>query len=188
MAEAPDGERDLTALMVSYQAGEAMAFEAIWETAAGPVLGYLRSLARDAARADDLLQETFLHVHRARATFDPSCSARAWIYAIARNVFLMSIRSAKRRGRHEELAEDDLPDVPVPAEVEGLADRDLVRRALARLPEDRREAVVLHHVQGLSFEEVAAVQGVSANAAKIRAHRGMVRLREILGGGGRGAG
>jgi RNA polymerase sigma-70 factor (ECF subfamily) len=173
--------------MVSYQAGDVMAFEAIWEEAAGPVLGYLRSLVRDGPRADDLLQETFLHVHRARATFDPSCSAKAWIYAIARNVFLMSLRSAKRRGRHEELADEELPDVPVPAEVESLADRDLVRRALLRLPQDRREAIVLHHVQGLSFEEVAAVQGVSANAAKIRAHRGMVELREILGAGGKGA-
>ena len=97
----------------------------------------------------------------------------------------MSCRSARRRGRHEELADEELPDVPVPPEAEALGTRDLVRRALARLSVDRREAVVLHHVHGLSFQEVGAVQGVSATAAKLRSHRGMVELRGILTGSGR---
>ncbi len=178
-----DRERDavLAALMVAYQDGDAMAFEALYGEVAGPVLGYLRSLTRDAARAEDLLQETFLQVHRARATWDRGRPVKPWLYAIARNVFLMDRRSAGRRGRHEALADDELPDVPVPADVESLADRDAVRRALARIPPDRREALLLHHVAGLSFEEVGAVLGVTAGAAKVRAHRGVVRLRELLG-------
>ena len=89
-------------------------------------------------------------------------------------------RASKRLGKHEDLADEELPEVPIPAEMEGLAERDLLRRALAQLPEDRREAVVLHHIQGLSFAEIGAVSGVSAGAAKLRAHRGMVEMREFL--------
>jgi RNA polymerase sigma-70 factor (ECF subfamily) len=171
--------------MASYQAGDASAFERLYGEIARPVLGYLQSLTRDVSRAEDLLQETFFHVHRARHTYDPQRSAKAWIFAIAHNVFLMYCRAAKRLSRHEDLAPEELPEVPVPAEVEGLADRELIRRALVRLPEDRREALVLHHIEGLSFKEIAAVQGVSTGAAKLRAHRGMNDLRELLQGKGR---
>jgi len=179
-----DREREeaLALLMVAYQNGDAMAFEALYGGVAGPIFGYLRALTRDAARAEDLLQETFLQVHRVRHTFEPGRPVKPWLYAIARNVFLMDRRAAGRRGRHEGLADDELPDVPVPPEVESLADRDAVRRALAQLPPDRREAIVLHHVAGLSFQEVAAVLGVTAGAAKLRAHRGVVELRRLLGG------
>lgn len=168
-------------MMVAYQGGDVTAFERLYGALAGPVLRYLRWLTRDATRAEDLLQETFLHVHRARHTWDPSRSAKAWVYAIAHNVFRMYVRAAGRRGRDKEMATEELPEVPVPAEVESLADRQLVRKALARLSENRREALLLHHVVGLSFQEVGAVQGVTAGAAKLRAHRAMVELREILG-------
>ena len=182
-----DREREdlLAAQMVAYQNGDAMAFDALYGVVAGPLRGYLRSLTRDAARADDLLQETFLQVHRVRHTFEPGRPVRPWLYAIARNVFLMDRRTRGRRSRHEALADDELPDVPVPAEVESLADRDAVRRALARIDPGRREALLLHHVAGLSFREVGAVLGLTGGAAKVRAHRGAVELREILGGGER---
>jgi RNA polymerase sigma-70 factor (ECF subfamily) len=64
--------------------------------------------------------------------------------------------------------------------MESLATRDLVTRALAKLPVDRREAVLLHHVEGLSFQEVGAVLGVTTMAAKLRSHRAMGQLRELL--------
>ncbi len=180
------GDEPLVALMVAYQGGDVTAFESLYGELAPQLQGYLRALVRDGARAEDLLQETFLQVHRARHTYMPPRPVKPWIYAIARNVFLMHRRAAGRRGRHEAVANDELPELPIPAEMESLADRDAVRRALARLPEDRREALVLHHLWGLSFREVGAVQGISEAAAKLRAHRGMVALRELLGGGGPG--
>ncbi len=184
-----DRERDaaLAALMVAYQDGDPMAFDSLYAEVAGPIRGYLRALARDAARAEDLLQETFLQVHRVRRTWDRARPLKPWLYAIARNVYLMDRRAAGRRGRHEAIADDELPDVPVAPEVESLADRDAVRRALARIAPDRREAILLHHVAGLSFQEVGAVLGVTAGAAKVRAHRGVVELRALLGRGGRQA-
>lgn len=186
-ADREAGDAALRALMVAYQAGDGAAFEALYETLSRPIGGYLRALSRDAVRAEDLLQETFLQLHRARHTYLPSRPVRPWVYAIARNVFLMSRRAAARRGRHETPADGELPDFPVLPEVDDLGDRDAVRKALATLPEDRREALLLHHVWGLSFREVAAVQGISEAAAKLRAHRGVVALRERLRtGGGRG--
>lgn len=175
-----DSRLALSALMVAYQGGDEMAFERLYEELSGPVTAFLRSLTRNAARADDLLQETFFHVHRARQTYDPNRSAKAWVYAIAHNVFLMSCRSEKRRGRHEELSDDELPDIPVPAEAEAYATKDAVRKALGRLSIDRREAVILHHVQGLSFQEVGAILGISTMAAKLRSHRAMGELRGFL--------
>ena len=180
MGDDREREAGLAALMVAYQDGDEMAFERLYSEVAGPILGYLRSLTRDAGRAEDLLQETFLQVHRVRHTFDRGRPVKPWLYAIARNVFLMYRRAAGRLGRHEGLADDELPDVPVPPEVESLADRDHVQKALAQLPADRREALVLHHVMGLSFQEVGAVLGLTAGAAKLRAHRGVVELRGLL--------
>lgn len=175
-----ESRRALSTLMAAYQGGDEMAFERLYEELSGPVRAFLHSLTRNAARADDLLQETFFHVHRARQTYDPSRSAKAWVYAIAHNVFLMYCRSEKRRARHEELAQDELPDVPVPAEAEAYATKDAIRKALGRLSVDRREAVILHHVQGLNFQEVGTVLGITTMAAKLRSHRAMGELREIL--------
>lgn len=104
-----------------------------------------------------------------------------WAFAVARHVFLMDRRAGKRRYQHEvgELAE--LPDFPVPAEVEQLADREMIRGALKRVSETRREALLLHHVWGFSFREIGALLGIRKGTAKLRAHRGMQHLRQELG-------
>jgi RNA polymerase sigma-70 factor (ECF subfamily) len=178
-------EGALSALMMAYQAGDGSAFEALYCQLAPQIGGYLRSLCRDAARAEDLLQETFLQVHRSRRTYLPPRPVKPWIYAIARNVFLMSRRAGARRERREAAVGDALPDIAVPPEVASLADRETVRDALAQVPEERREPLLLHHVWGLSFREIGAVLGVSEAAAKLRAHRGVRLLRELLAGGER---
>jgi RNA polymerase sigma-70 factor (ECF subfamily) len=167
--------------MEAYQGGSMEAFEALYAELAPPLLGYLGSLSRDAVRAEDLLQETFLQIHRSRHTYQAGRPVKPWVFAIARNVFLMHRRAATRRGRRETLADETLPELPVPPEVESLADRQTVTRALARLPQGRREALVLHHVLGMSFKEVGAALGITEGAAKVRAHRGMSELRTLLG-------
>ena len=185
MSERAVVDDELPRLMLAYQGGDPRAFEALYGRLASPLLGYLQSLTRDRGLAEDLLQETFLQLHRARATYLPGRPVKPWLYAIARNVFLMHRRAATRRGRREVLADEELPEVPVPPEVEGLGDREAVRHALAAVAEERREAVMLHHIMGMSFREVGGVLGISEGAAKVRAHRGMVQLREALGAGAR---
>jgi len=186
MSGSGSGDGELSRLMAAYQGGDMPAFEELYARLAPQLRGYLASLARDPVRAQDLLQETFLQVHRARHTYQSPRPVRPWVYAIARNVFLMGQRSAARRARREVLADDDLPELPVPPDVAALADRQQVTLALAAVSAGRREALVLHHVAGLSFAEVGRALGISEGAAKVRAHRGMADLRGFLGGRGGG--
>jgi RNA polymerase sigma-70 factor (ECF subfamily) len=177
----------LLALMVAYQGGDMGALAEIYEVMRPPLRGFLQGLAWDAATAEDLVQETFLQVHRARHTYQPGRPVRPWLFGIARNVFLMHRRSSARRARHEQVAPEDLPELPVPPEAEQLADRATVWRALARLGEARREVVMMHHLLGMDFKQVGAVLGIAAGTAKVRAHRGVAELRRILGVEGVGA-
>ena len=89
-------------------------------------------------------------------------------------------RRATRRWANIHAVGSDLPDVPVPADVERLADADAIRQCLAELPADHAEALTLHHVWGFTFDEIAGMLGVSAVAARARASRGMARLRANL--------
>jgi RNA polymerase sigma-70 factor (ECF subfamily) len=181
VADTPRTEEALVDLMRRYQDGDLEAFEQIYETLAAPLGRYLRGLSRNAARAEDLLQETFLQIHRARASYTPPRPVKPWVYAIARHVFLMSRRAATRRAKREMTAIEELPEVPIPPDVASLADRDQVHRALEKVSDDHREALTLHHLGGLSFKEIGHVLGISEGAAKVRAHRGMAKLREVLG-------
>ena len=167
------------ALMRAYvQQGDRSAFEALFRRYAGRLLGYFSRTAGP-AHAQDMLQKTFLHVHRARHDFRDGAPVRPWIFAIAANVRREHWR---RRGRKPETALD--PDRHVPAvepSTSSPTDR-AVRRALEQLPEGQREVVVLHWYEGLTFSEVSRMVGASPSAVKVRAHRAYKQLRAILGG------
>lgn len=178
MADTGD-ERALRALMVRYQAGDVDGFDGLYARLAPELRRYLIALARDAARADDLLQETFLQIHRSRRTYNPARPVRPWAFAVARNVWLMSERTRRRRAP-PHLPLDTAPELPAPPDAVALADGDEVRRALARLPADRVEPLLLHHVWGFNFEEIGKMLGIRAGAARVRASRAMSALRGLL--------
>lgn len=182
----PVSDARLVELMVAYQRGEFEAFEELFSSLSVNLRNYLASLARSVDRADDLLQETFLQVHRSRHTYAPPRPVKPWLFGIARNVFLMHRRAQGRKSRHETLAKEDLPDIPVTALAEQIPATDELLTALQALPEDRREALVLHHLHGFSFKEIGSMLGITARAAKLRSFRGMQGLREALGEGGEG--
>jgi len=183
-AEAEDGL--LRALMKRYQQGEAQAFDELYRRTLPMIRGYLGALTQDSSRTADLVQESFLQIHRSRRTYDPSFPARPWMLAIARHVRLTDLRSRFRRAAREIGGLPTLPEVPVPPEVEGLADRDALARALSSLSPERKEALVLHHINGLSYREIGRVVGVSEGGARIRASRGMAEVRALLRREGRG--
>ena len=168
---------ELRRLMTTYQAGSLEAFERVYAALAGPLRGYLLALTRNHARAEDLVQEAFLQVHRSRHTYRPDLPVRPWVFAIARHVWMMDQRARARR----PAATEELPDVPVIPEMEALGDRDALRRALSAVLPDRREALLLHHVWGFSFGEIGQLLGIRADAAKLRSSRGMADLRARLG-------
>lgn len=181
-AEDPrDGDEHLRALMRRYQQGDIDAFEELYGRTVGMVRGYLGALSRDRARAADLTQDAYLQLHRSRNTYDPAHPLRPWMLAIARHTWLTDLRWRKRRQSKEVGGLDGLPELPVPPEVDGFVAADVLARALARLPADRREALVLHHLYGLSFREVGGVVGVSEGGARVRASRAMGELRALLG-------
>ena len=174
-------ERELVALMHGYLAGRIEAFDGLYGALAARLRAYLISLGRDAALADDLLQETFMQMHRSRRTYEPGRPVAPWVFAIARHVYLMHRRSSGRHVRFlERVAAAVRADDAMRDDLRSLADVDAVRRALRAVPADQRRALVMHHVEGWSFAEIADRLGIRLNAAKTRAFRGMKKMREQL--------
>ncbi len=178
MIDRAQENKRLTELMISYQKGCMDDFAELYSVMEKPLRRYLWGFVRNASTAEDLLQETFLQLHRARHTYTPPRPARPWIYAISRHVALMHLRSSRRR--KEDLAHEDLPEIPVSPEIDQIADRSAVKKFLARLPQASQEVLILHHLMGLSFEEVGSIVGASAGTAKVRAHRALKTLRSKL--------
>jgi RNA polymerase sigma-70 factor (ECF subfamily) len=173
MAEVQDGE--LGRLMAGYQAGELEAFERLYALLAADLHRYFAASLRDGMLAHDLVQDTFLEIHRSRHTYLPGLPVRPWIFGIARHMLGRHRRSAWRR-RHEKSADGE-PVTSQPA-----VERHDLANALGHLPAGRREAWVLHHVHGLSFQQIADRCGIGVVAAKLRSSRAMRALRKALGG------
>lgn len=166
--------------MVAYQAGELSAFEQLYERLSGKLRGYLASLTWSREQAEDLLQETFLQIHRSRHLYLPMKPVLAWVFAIARHCYFMECRTFQRKRRLEVFNDDDGLEIPVPSSMESFPDRLALRRALRELPEERREPLLLHHVWGFSYDEIAGLLGTSPGAARVRSHRSLQELRERL--------
>jgi RNA polymerase sigma-70 factor (ECF subfamily) len=173
----------LRSRMVGYQAGDRDAFERLHEELTPVLRRHLLRLSRDASRVDDLLQETFLQIHRARHTYDPAFPVPPWASAIARHVFLMDCRYRHRRGdlaRQEPLDDTVLPARATVSHEEALITRSQVRRALSSLSSSTRQSVLMHHLHGLTFQEISRRLHIRGPALRARASRGMARLRQAL--------
>jgi RNA polymerase sigma-70 factor (ECF subfamily) len=176
-------------LMQQYQAGDAQAFRELYALVAPRLLGYLAKLTKSRAVADDLLQQTFLKIHRARAAYVTGADPVPWFYAIAHRTFLDEARRATRA--IVRTAGDDVPEIPAGLTGESDDRRDEPRvdpelakaalDALAGLPDQQREAVVLTKLEGKSVAEAAEIAGTTVGAMKVRAHRGYEALRKLLG-------
>jgi RNA polymerase sigma-70 factor (ECF subfamily) len=174
-----ESDQELRGLMIRYQGGSLEAFQEIYTQLAPGVRRYLLHLAGGSEVADDLLQETFLQMHRSRAAYNPKYAVKPWVFGLARNVFLMNRRAARQWAKVHE-SREDLPDYPVLPEADRLGSQDEIRRGIAHLHPDQAEALLLHHEWGFSFEEIAGMLGISAAAARARASRGKADLRVAL--------
>ncbi|WP_333793464.1 sigma-70 family RNA polymerase sigma factor [Hyphomicrobium sp.] len=140
---------------------------------------FARSFANDAQRADDLVQETLVKAWNSRDSFTPGTNFRAWLFTILRNVYFSQHRKLKR--------EVDDPDeqyqnsLSVQPEQYGYLDLADFRTALARLPSDQREALILVGAEGFSYEEAAEICGCAVGTIKSRVNRARNRLVELLG-------
>ena len=169
--------------MERYARGDSAAFAQVYDELAPRLYGYLLRQTRDRARAEDILQQTMLHIHRARDRFIAGAEVRPWAFAIARRLLVDEIR----RGRRIILSDDGDPDPGVSDQPTGdevvqageLAVR--IQSVLAKLPTSQRAAFELIKQEGLTVAEAAQVLGTTVAAVKLRAHRAYEALRAALG-------
>ncbi|MGD0524983.1 MAG: RNA polymerase sigma factor [Polyangiaceae bacterium] len=169
--------------MERYAEGDDASFAAVYDALAPRLYGYLLRQTRQRARAEDLLQQTMLNIHRARSSFIPGAEVTPWAFAIARRLLVDSMR----RGRREFLTDDGEVDPGAdkgPGGDEVAQARELaarVEKVLAKLPQSQRAAFELIKTEGLSVAEAAEVLGTTVAAVKLRAHRAYEALRGALG-------
>jgi RNA polymerase sigma-70 factor (ECF subfamily) len=187
-AAAAPSARAIDEIMNRYAQGEDGAFDELYRRGGPRVRGFLLRLCGEASLADDLVQESFLRVHRARGSFVAGAAALPWMLAIARNAFRDHIRRVQARPKTQGMSgpegEERQHEAPPSARGdEALAAREtleVVRRTLAELPVLQREAFVLLRFEGLSVSEAASVLSATEGAVKVRAFRAYEALRAAL--------
>ena len=192
-----DGPDDDVALMLAFSNGDAAAFEVLFARWSGRLLRFVQRMVREEAVAEELVQEVFLRVYRARDRYSPDAKFSTWLYRIATNLALNELRRPRQRDPHRSTDEDGAPELTaqMPATDDVVHSRrvaEAVEEQLAALPEKQRAALLLTAVDGLSYAEVALALEVTEKAVKALVHRARSslagrlqaqRLDEIPGGG-----
>lgn len=134
--------------------------------------------------AEDVMQETWLRAARSIDGFRWDASLRTWLFGIAANVRRERARSRARRERRETAAAMTVDDSTDPGVDLASVDRVALVRAIDRLPEGQREALVLHDVHGYTHEEIGGMVGIEAGSSRARVSRARAALRALLAEGG----
>lgn len=161
--------------------GDRAALAAIVRAHQDRVYRFLLRLSADPDLALDLAQETFIRAFGALGTFRAGASLNPWLFKIAHRLFLDHVRAKRPTEPLDELLAAE-PGSLDPA-IEGLADAEAVNAALAKLPVNWREALVLRHFHDLEYETIAEILEVPVGTVKTWLHRGRDRLRQELSEG-----
>ncbi len=171
-------DSDLETLMALYQQGDFAAAAALIDRIGPQLHRFFSAQSASRADADDLLQDTWLRIHRVRHTYRPGEPALPWFYAIARHVRVDHYRKSMRTLAGErELEAMSGTAAATPAEFGPAHDLDAL---LAPLSESQREIVAMLKVSGMSLEEVARATSSTVGAVKQKAHRAYEKLRKTL--------
>jgi RNA polymerase sigma-70 factor (ECF subfamily) len=174
------------ALVSRVRRGDIDAFDEIVRRYEHRIVNYVRAMVSRSVEAEDVAQEVFLRAFKSLRTFRGRSSFKTWLYQIATNT---ARTHGARRGRRVEDAVGTLDgegaDGPPPAvSPEDLEARILLRdrldRALAQLPADQRDVIVLRDVEGFEYLEIARMLGIPIGTVESRIFRGRARLRELL--------
>jgi len=164
--------------MAHYQQGDFTAAAALIDRLSPQLYRFFIAPSASRADADDLLQETWLRIHKVRHTYRPGEPVLPWFYAIARCVrvdhYRRSMRTTARRQEMEDMSTIAAPVSPESGRTDGLA------ALLAPLSEGEREVVELLKVEGMSLEEVARATSCTVGSVKQKAHRAYKKLRETM--------
>ena len=159
-------------------------FEAVMTAHHAEIYRYLRRVTFWSAEAEDLSQETFLRAFRAYRALPPDANVRAWLFAIATNLFRNSLRSAKRRrAAHDTIkshGNQESGDGPEGAAVFNEA-RAAVEDVIGKLPAKQRAAFVLRKVHELPYEDIAESLSCSVDSARAHVFQAFRKIRQRLG-------
>lgn len=169
----------LESLMEAYQRGDAGAGDELFVRVSQQLYRFMAVQSGDRRHADDLLQDLWLRVHKARNTYRPGEPVLPWLYAIARFVKVDAYR--KRRSERFEAPLEPGFDRPADASARR-TDLPEIEELLKGLPEGQRDVVLMLKVSGLSLEEVAQATASSVGSVKQKAHRAYEKLRLSLRG------
>jgi RNA polymerase sigma-70 factor (ECF subfamily) len=175
-----------TALMVAFQQGEEAAFEQILDKYHKAIVNFIYKIVNNRAEAEELAQDVFLRVYRARHRYEPRARFSAWLYRIATNVGLKAAGRKRRSpfgfgpdaitGKEEGRARE-------PNAEQKLVESELgkvVRQIIRGLPRNEKIAIILRRYEGLSYKEIAEVMNCTEPAVKTYIHRGKLRLRDRI--------
>jgi len=176
-------------LMLDVKAGDDASFDFLLVKYRSPLVNFLYRMVRDTATAEDLAQEVFLRVYRARKQYTPSAKFTTWLFRIATNVALNSVRDNRYQkmqvsldapvSGEEESAPRELPAREMRID-EHLLERDrvaFIQRAIASLPEKQRAAVLLHKYEEMDYAEIAKILDCTEAALKSLLFRAYENLR-----------
>lgn len=165
--------------MERYQAGDATAVEDLIRYLTPPLMRFFHAPWLTTPDVEDLFQDCWVRIHKARHTYRPPEPVVPWAFAIARHTKLDTYRKRRRTAAREVLAAEP----PERAEAPAPNDRsDELDRLLESLPESQREVIVLLKVNGLSLEEAARATSSTVGSVKQKVHRAYEKLRVALGG------
>jgi RNA polymerase sigma-70 factor (ECF subfamily) len=175
-------DSNLEALMARYQRGDFGAATDLIGRVSPQLHRFLRAQSQSRTDAEDLLQETWLRIHKVRHTYRPGEPALPWFYAIARHVRIDHYRKSVRTAVGERQLEAMSREVAtVPSESNHADGLDTL---LAPLSESQREVIEMLKVAGMSLEEVARATSSSVGSVKQKVHRAYKKLRETMSAGG----
>ena len=170
------GDENLEILMVRYQQGDFAAATVLVRHISPRLHRFFLAKSMSRADADDLLQETWLRIHRVRHTYRHGEPALPWFYAIARHIrvdhYRKSLRVAAGERELEEISKGIAAAPHQACELEAL---------LAPLPESQREVIAMLKVEGMSLKEVARAMSSSVGSVKQKVHRAYKKLRQTIG-------
>jgi len=163
-------------LMAQVRSGVGEMLGLLFERYQVPLFNFYLKLTGDRNISEDLVQEVFFRMLKYRQTYRTETPFRAWMYQIARNARVDYLR----RKKPEISWEPEMSPTVMPIDTAQQSQESaLLYRALMRLPEDKREVLVLSRFQDLKYEEIAQLLGCEIGTVKTRVHRALQELREI---------
>jgi RNA polymerase sigma-70 factor (ECF subfamily) len=182
-------------LMLDVKSGDEQSFELLLHRYRSPLVNFLYRMVRNREQAEDLAQEVFLRVYRARAEYVPSAKFTTWLFRIATNLALNNVRDTRHQRMEMSLDAPLTPDAEdgderpldvadqhpdIEQHLVEQARAKMIRHAIEKLPEKQRAAVLLHKYQELDYGEIAKILACSESALKSLLFRAYEALRVEL--------